>query len=133
MSDQAARAAIVIDFSRGIVRTKALLHAALAGPAMTIAVWCLYASTMRLPLPRRRWVAGQIEAATSLLFPIVNLDPLGECDSLIEAVHENIAVKREILARLAAIAKRGAILSLGPDFAPSPFLARCANEGQTLQ
>jgi 3-hydroxyacyl-CoA dehydrogenase len=46
-----------------------------------------------------------------LLTPSLSLDDLAECDLIIEAVFEQMDIKRQIFARLDAIAKPGAILA----------------------
>jgi 3-hydroxyacyl-CoA dehydrogenase len=53
----------------------------------------------------------QVEAAMGALNPTLDFDALAECDLIIEAVYENMDVKKDIFARLDAIAKPGAILA----------------------
>ncbi|SFP61281.1 3-hydroxyacyl-CoA dehydrogenase NAD-binding domain-containing protein [Sphingomonas rubra] len=53
----------------------------------------------------------QVEAAMGALTPTLNFDDLAECDLIIEAVYENMDVKKEIFTRLDKIAKPGAILA----------------------
>ncbi|ANC85648.1 3-hydroxyacyl-CoA dehydrogenase NAD-binding domain-containing protein [Sphingomonas sp. NIC1] len=53
----------------------------------------------------------QVEAAMGALTPTLDFDALGECDLIIEAVYENMDVKKEIFTRLDSIAKPGAILA----------------------
>ncbi len=47
----------------------------------------------------------------AMLSPTLSLDDLGDCDLIIEAVYEDMAVKKDIFTRLDAIAKPGAILA----------------------
>jgi 3-hydroxyacyl-CoA dehydrogenase len=47
----------------------------------------------------------------SLLTPTLDFDALADCDLIIEAVYENMDVKKEVFGRLDKIAKRGAILA----------------------
>ena len=49
--------------------------------------------------------------AMALLTPTLSLDDLGDCDLIIEAVYEDMAVKKDIFTKLDAIAKPGAILA----------------------
>ncbi|WP_085809598.1 3-hydroxyacyl-CoA dehydrogenase NAD-binding domain-containing protein [Sphingomonas sp. TZW2008] len=51
------------------------------------------------------------EKAMGLVTPTLNLEDLADCDLIIEAVYENMDVKKELFTRLDAIAKPGAILA----------------------
>jgi 3-hydroxyacyl-CoA dehydrogenase len=51
------------------------------------------------------------EQAMGLLKPTLNLEDLADCDLIIEAVYENMEVKKEIFGKLDKIAKPGAILA----------------------
>ena len=53
----------------------------------------------------------QVEAAMGALAPTLDFDALGDCDLIIEAVYENMDVKKEIFTRLDGLAKPGAILA----------------------
>jgi 3-hydroxyacyl-CoA dehydrogenase len=53
----------------------------------------------------------QVEAAMGALTPSLNFDDLAECDLIIEAVYENMDVKKDIFTRLDKLAKSGAILA----------------------
>lgn len=53
----------------------------------------------------------QVEAAMSALTPTLDFAGLADCDLIIEAVYEDMAVKKEIFAKLDAICKPGAILA----------------------
>ncbi len=54
---------------------------------------------------------AQVGHAMGLLTPSLNLEDLADCDLIIEAVFENMEVKKDIFAKLDAIAKPGAILA----------------------
>ncbi|MBR0551439.1 3-hydroxyacyl-CoA dehydrogenase NAD-binding domain-containing protein [Stakelama marina] len=58
-----------------------------------------------------RITQDQVEQAMGLLNPTLDFDALGECDLIIEAVYENMDVKKDIFGRLDKIAKKGAILA----------------------
>jgi 3-hydroxyacyl-CoA dehydrogenase len=58
-----------------------------------------------------RITAEQAEAAMALLKPTLALDDLADCDLIIEAVFENMDVKKEVFGKLDRIAKPGAILA----------------------
>ena len=53
----------------------------------------------------------QVGKAIGLLNPTLDFEALAHCDLIIEAVYEDMAVKKEIFGRLDAIAKPGAILA----------------------
>jgi 3-hydroxyacyl-CoA dehydrogenase len=53
----------------------------------------------------------QVEAAMGALTATLDFDALGDCDLIIEAVYENMDVKKEIFTRLDGLAKPGAILA----------------------
>jgi 3-hydroxyacyl-CoA dehydrogenase len=58
-----------------------------------------------------RMTPEQVERAMSLLTPTLDFDGLADRDLIIEAVYENMDVKKDIFARLDAIAKPEAILA----------------------
>jgi 3-hydroxyacyl-CoA dehydrogenase len=58
-----------------------------------------------------RLTTEQVEKAMGLLTPSLSLDDLADCDLIIEAIFENMDVKKEVFGKLDAIAKPGAILA----------------------
>jgi 3-hydroxyacyl-CoA dehydrogenase len=58
-----------------------------------------------------RLTSEQVEKAMGLLTPSLSLDDLADCDLIIEAIFENMDVKKEVFGKLDAIAKPGAILA----------------------
>lgn len=58
----------------------------------------------------------QVDAAMGLLTPTLEFDGLANCDLVIEAVYENMEIKREIFARLDRVMKPGAILASNTSF-----------------
>jgi 3-hydroxyacyl-CoA dehydrogenase len=58
-----------------------------------------------------RITAEQAKGAMGLLRPTLSLDDLADCDLIIEAVFENMDVKKEVFGKLDRIAKPGAILA----------------------
>jgi 3-hydroxyacyl-CoA dehydrogenase len=58
-----------------------------------------------------RITASQAEGAMGLLKPTLSLDDLADCDLVIEAVFENMDVKKEVFSKLDRIARPGAILA----------------------
>jgi len=58
-----------------------------------------------------RLTPDQVEKAMSLLTPTLDFNALADCDLVIEAVYENMDVKKEVFTRLDGIVKPGAILA----------------------
>lgn len=58
-----------------------------------------------------RMSMDDVERRMGLLTGSLNLEDLADCDLIIEAVFENMAIKKEIFSKLDAIAKPGAILA----------------------
>ncbi len=58
-----------------------------------------------------RITAAQAEGAMGLLKPTLALEDLADCDLIIEAVYEEMGVKKEIFGKLDKICKAGAILA----------------------
>lgn len=60
---------------------------------------------------RGRFTPQQVEERVALIQGTLSLDALASCDLIIEAVFENMDVKKEVFAKLDAIAKPNAILA----------------------
>jgi 3-hydroxyacyl-CoA dehydrogenase len=60
---------------------------------------------------RGRLTMDDVEKRTGLITGSLSLEDLKDCDLVIEAVFENMAVKKEVFAKLDAIVKQGAILA----------------------
>jgi 3-hydroxyacyl-CoA dehydrogenase len=58
-----------------------------------------------------RFTAEQVGKAMGLLTPTLDFNALADCDLIIEAVYENMDVKKEVFGRLDKIAKPGAVLA----------------------
>jgi 3-hydroxyacyl-CoA dehydrogenase len=58
-----------------------------------------------------KMTSEQVEAAMGALKPTLDFEALADCDLIIEAVFEQMEIKKEIFARLDKIAKPGAILA----------------------
>ena len=56
------------------------------------------------------------EKAMGLLTPTLSLEDLADCDLIIEAVYENMDVKKELFTKLDSIAKPGAILATNTSY-----------------
>ena len=60
---------------------------------------------------RGRMNDAQVDAAMALLTPTLEYGDLADCDLVIEAVYENMDVKKQVFARLDEVTKPGAILA----------------------
>ncbi|WP_095012721.1 3-hydroxyacyl-CoA dehydrogenase NAD-binding domain-containing protein [Tsuneonella mangrovi] len=60
---------------------------------------------------RGRMTMEQVDQAMGLLTPTLSYDDLADCDLVIEAVYENMDVKKEVFAKLDSVVKQGAILA----------------------
>src|SRR3546814_8874607 len=69
----------------------------------------------------------QGEEAMDLLTPTLDFGALEDCDLIIEAVYENMEVKKEIFARLDGIAKPGAILASNTSYLSIDEIASVTN------
>jgi len=58
-----------------------------------------------------RFTQEKVEQMIGLLTPSLSLDDLAECDLIIEAIYENMDVKKEVFGKLDRIVKQGAILA----------------------
>ena len=58
-----------------------------------------------------RYTTEKVEAMMGLLTPTLSLDDLADCDLVIEAIYENMDVKKEVFGKLDTIVKQGAILA----------------------
>ncbi|MBC2776797.1 3-hydroxyacyl-CoA dehydrogenase NAD-binding domain-containing protein [Parasphingopyxis marina] len=60
---------------------------------------------------RGRMTEDQVEAAMGLLTPTLDYADLADCDLVIEAVFENMDVKKQVFGKLDEVVKQGAILA----------------------
>jgi 3-hydroxyacyl-CoA dehydrogenase len=58
-----------------------------------------------------RLTQADVETRMGLLGPGLNLDALSDCDLIIEAVFENMEIKKDVFGKLDKVAKPGAILA----------------------
>jgi 3-hydroxyacyl-CoA dehydrogenase len=79
-----------------------------------------------------RMTADQVEAAMAALTPTLELSALADCDLIIEAVFENMDVKKEIFGKLDAIAKPGAILASNTSYLNVDEIAAATSRPQDV-
>lgn len=63
-----------------------------------------------------RMTADQVEQRMALITPAIGLESLGDVDLIIEAVYEEMGVKKDVFGKLDKIAKQGAILASNTSF-----------------
>ncbi|MDO7842111.1 3-hydroxyacyl-CoA dehydrogenase NAD-binding domain-containing protein [Sphingomonas immobilis] len=63
-----------------------------------------------------RMTAEQVEQRMALITPALSIDALAEVDLVIEAVFEEMSVKKDIFGKLDAVCKQGAILASNTSF-----------------
>jgi 3-hydroxyacyl-CoA dehydrogenase len=73
-----------------------------------------------------------VERNMALLTPSLSLDDLADCDLVIEAVFENMDVKREIFGKLDRIVKQGAILASNTSYLNIDEIAACTQRPQDV-
>ena len=73
-----------------------------------------------------------VEANMGRLTPVLDLEALKDCDLIIEAVFEDMAVKKEIFAKLDRIAKPGAILASNTSYLDVDEIASATSRPQDV-
>ncbi|RMB04859.1 3-hydroxyacyl-CoA dehydrogenase NAD-binding domain-containing protein [Eilatimonas milleporae] len=63
-----------------------------------------------------RMTMDDVDRRMGLITPTLSYDDLADCDLIIEAVFEKMDIKREVFARLDAVAKPGAILATNTSY-----------------
>ncbi|WP_324749365.1 3-hydroxyacyl-CoA dehydrogenase NAD-binding domain-containing protein [Sphingomonas sp. LY54] len=76
--------------------------------------------------------AEQVEGAMGLLKPTLRMEDLADCDLIIEAVFENMDVKKDIFGKLDAIAKPGAILASNTSYLNIDEIAAATSRPQDV-
>ncbi len=79
-----------------------------------------------------RMTAEQVEQAMGLLKPTLDFEALADCDLIIEAVFEQMEIKKEIFGRLDKIAKPGAILASNTSYLNVDEIAACTSRPQDV-
>jgi 3-hydroxyacyl-CoA dehydrogenase len=73
-----------------------------------------------------------VERNMSLLTPSMSLNDLAECDLVIEAVFENMPIKKDIFAKLDGIVKQGAILASNTSYLNIDEIAEVTSRPQDV-
>ncbi len=79
-----------------------------------------------------RMTMEQVEGAMGLLSPTTNYDDLANADLIIEAVFENMDVKKQVFTKLDAVAKKGAILATNTSYLDINAIADMTNRPQDV-
>ena len=81
---------------------------------------------------RGRLTGDQVEAAMGRLSPTLSYDDLADCDLVIEAVFEEMGVKKEVFGRLDAIVKPGAILASNTSYLNVDEIAKATQRPESV-
>jgi 3-hydroxyacyl-CoA dehydrogenase len=81
---------------------------------------------------RGRFTTEKVEAMMGILTPTLSLDDLKDCDLVIEAIYENMDVKKELFGKLDAIAKPGAILASNTSYLNVDEIASATSRPQDV-
>ncbi len=79
-----------------------------------------------------RFTGEQVEQMMGILNPTLDFDALADCDLIIEAVYENMDVKKEIFGKLDKIAKPGAILASNTSYLNIDEIAAATSRPQDV-
>ena len=79
-----------------------------------------------------RMTAEQVEQRMALLTPSLELESLGQADLIIEAVFEDMGIKKEVFGKLDAIAKPGAILASNTSFLDVDDIASATSRPESV-
>ncbi|HEY0445051.1 MAG TPA: 3-hydroxyacyl-CoA dehydrogenase NAD-binding domain-containing protein, partial [Allosphingosinicella sp.] len=79
-----------------------------------------------------RMSADQVQGAMGLLKPTLSLEDLADCDLIIEAVFENMEVKKELFGKLDRIARPGAILASNTSYLDVDEIAAATSRPQDV-
>jgi 3-hydroxyacyl-CoA dehydrogenase len=79
-----------------------------------------------------RMTAAQVQGAMGLLKPEPRLEELADCDLIIEAVFENMDVKKDIFGKLDTICKPGAILASNTSYLDIDEIAASTSRPQDV-
>jgi 3-hydroxyacyl-CoA dehydrogenase len=74
----------------------------------------------------------QVEAAMAALKPTLSLEDLADCDLIIEAVYEEMSVKKDIFGKLDKICKPGAILASNTSYLDIDEIAASTSRPQDV-
>jgi 3-hydroxyacyl-CoA dehydrogenase len=79
-----------------------------------------------------RFTAEKVASMMAALTPALDLAALADCDLIIEAVYENMDVKKEVFSKLDKIAKHGAILASNTSYLDIDDIASATSRPQDV-
>lgn len=79
-----------------------------------------------------RFTQERVEQMMGLLTPSLTLEDLADCDLVIEAIYENMEVKKEVFGKLDAICKSGAILASNTSYLDIDEIATATSRPQDV-
>ena len=81
---------------------------------------------------RGRLSSADVETRMGLISPSVNYQYLSECDLIIEAVFETMAIKKDVFGKIDKVAKQGAILASNTSYLDIDEIARATKRPQDV-
>ena len=85
-----------------------------------------------ISVKRGRLSQDQVEAIMSQIKPSTQFEDLGDADMVIEAVFENLAVKKEVFARLDTICKEDAVLASNTSYQSIDDIAAATSRPESV-
>ncbi len=79
-----------------------------------------------------RFTSEKVEAMMGLLTPSLSFDDLADCDLVIEAVYENMDVKKDVFGKLDKIVKQGGILASNTSYLNVDEIAAATSRPQDV-
>ena len=79
-----------------------------------------------------RFTQEKVEQMMGLLTPSLSLDDLADCDLVIEAIYENMDVKKDVFGKLDKIVKQGAILASNTSYLDVDEIATATSRPQDV-
>lgn len=79
-----------------------------------------------------RFTQDKVEQMMGLLTPSLSLDDLADCDLVIEAIYENMDVKKDVFGKLDKIVKQGAILASNTSYLDVDEIATATSRPQDV-
>ena len=84
------------------------------------------------PVKKGKLTQEKMDQCMSLITPTLNYDDIKDCDLVIEAVFETMAIKKEVFGTLDKVCKPGAILASNTSTLDIDQIAACTNRPQDV-
>lgn len=84
------------------------------------------------PVKKGKLTQEKMDQCMALITPTLNYDDIKDCDLVIEAVFETMAIKKEVFGTLDKVCKQGAILASNTSTLDIDAIAACTNRPQDV-